>query len=580
MPDIRPKPISSSSSFHNSPVSSIFVNSYFKRLYKSSNRYHRFHAVNFKPRPSLLDVETNKSSPFFGFFTLFWMIVALLSIQSFCHSYAQTKTLFGFNIIKLLQQDLIKVGVIDLLMYFSTYFGLFLQLAVKNNHISWARSGWILQNIYQFFFLFFFLIIPRYFEFPWIARVFLLLHSLVLLMKQHSFAFFNGYLWGVKHQVEFIDAVLDSTNDSKNISKVSKLAASLSDTEKSSLKSFRDFLATELIMDKPDNVVFKDKLNSKTRIEHPADVPSDSTTTLDPANHKYLPNVSDPTTAPDSTHTSDSADSTDSPSRSSTLGSHHKHTPEITTIINTPTTVFPNNITFHSYFMFTMFPTLVYRHQYPRTNKIRWAYVAEKTIGTFGVLFLMIILAENHFYPIAISVLKLRDHSSWYDKSVEFPIILARLVPPFLLMFLLVFYIIWDAILNAIAELTRFADRSFYGPWWNCVTWDQFARDWNTPVHYFLLQHVYHSTISVFNVSKKTATLLTFVLSACVHELVMYIIFKKIRGYLLILQMMQLPLVALSRTEYLRDKQVLGNVVFWMGIITGPSLMCSLYLTF
>lgn len=45
-------------------------------------------------------------------------------------------------------------------------------------------------------------------------------------------------------------------------------------------------------------------------------------------------------------------------------------------------------------------------------------------------------------------------------------------------MYLLVFYIIWDAILNAIAELTRFSDREFYGPWWNSVTWDQFAREW------------------------------------------------------------------------------------------------------
>lgn len=73
-------------------------------------------------------------------------------------------------------------------------------------------------------------------------------------------------------------------------------------------------------------------------------------------------------------------------------------------------------------------------------------------------------------------------------------------------MYLLVFYIIWDAILNAIAELTRFSDREFYGPWWNSVTWDQFARDWNVPVHRFLLRHVYHSSISSFRVSKQSAT--------------------------------------------------------------------------
>lgn len=54
------------------------------------------------------------------------------------------------------------------------------------------------------------------------------------------------------------------------------------------------------------------------------------------------------------------------------------------------------------------------------------------------------------------------------------------------MMFLFVFYIIWETILNGIAELTRFADRSFYGPWWNCVTWDQFARDWVSFMFLFL----------------------------------------------------------------------------------------------
>lgn len=54
-------------------------------------------------------------------------------------------------------------------------------------------------------------------------------------------------------------------------------------------------------------------------------------------------------------------------------------------------------------------------------------------------------------------------------------------------MYLLVFYIIWDAILNAIAELTRFSDREFYGPWWNSVTWDQFAREWVSLFIFFTL---------------------------------------------------------------------------------------------
>ncbi|KXH55772.1 MBOAT family protein [Colletotrichum salicis] len=126
-------------------------------------------------------------------------------------------------------------------------------------------------------------------------------------------------------------------------------------------------------------------------------------------------------------------------------------------------------------------------------------------------------------------------------------------------------YLIWETVLNTLAELTYFADRSFYDAWWNSgpsttpplmpilpkltnipkVSWDQFARDWNRPVHNFLLRHVYHSSISSMKVNRHTATLITFFLSACVHELVMWCLFKKLRGYLLFLQMCQLPPPAL-----------------------------------
>lgn len=116
--------------------------------------------------------------------------------------------------------------------------------------------------------------------------------------------------------------------------------------------------------------------------------------------------------------------------------------------------------------------------------------------------------------------------------------------------------------LNALAEITRFADRGFYGEWWNSVSWDQFARDWNRPVHNFLLRHVYHSSISAFNLSRSSATFVTFLLSACVHELILLCIFRQLRGYLLMFQMLQLPLVSLSRTSLLRGRRTLGNVIF------------------
>jgi MBOAT, membrane-bound O-acyltransferase family len=53
-------------------------------------------------------------------------------------------------------------------------------------------------------------------------------------------------------------------------------------------------------------------------------------------------------------------------------------------------------------------------------------------------------------------------------------------------------------VLNVLAELTYFADRGFYADWWNSVSWDQFARDWNRPVHNFLRKPCSHSVLLFF----------------------------------------------------------------------------------
>jgi MBOAT membrane-bound O-acyltransferase family protein len=64
---------------------------------------------------------------------------------------------------------------------------------------------------------------------------------------------------------------------------------------------------------------------------------------------------------------------------------------------------------------------------------------------------------------------------------------------------------------------------------WNSTSWDEFSRKWNKPVHVFLLRHVYAATIMRYRVSRTTAMLLTFLLSACVHELVMVVVTRKFR---------------------------------------------------
>ncbi|KAG8762041.1 hypothetical protein FRC11_011530 [Ceratobasidium sp. 423] len=126
---------------------------------------------------------------------------------------------------------------------------------------------------------------------------------------------------------------------------------------------------------------------------------------------------------------------------------------------------------------------------------------------------------------------------------------------PFMLSYLILFYIIFECICNGFAELSCFGDREFYQDWWNSTSFDEYARKWNKPVHAFLLRHVYQASLSSKRVSKFSATFLTFLLSALVHELVMAVATKKIRMYLFGLQ----GLLELSMTSAVRSNLHCGN---------------------
>ena len=82
----------------------------------------------------------------------------------------------------------------------------------------------------------------------------------------------------------------------------------------------------------------------------------------------------------------------------------------------------------------------------------------------------------------------------------------------------------------------------------------EFSREWNIPVHHFLRRHVYGASRPY--VSRNTATLITFLVSAFGHELVMGCITKKLRGYGFVAQMTQLPIVALQRTKIVRSRKL------------------------
>lgn len=134
------------------------------------------------------------ASPFHGFYTLFWMGLTFLLIRVTAWNYRNYGNILGRNEIwHIMMNDLMSLALTDGVMVGSTGFGLMFQRLVSKGYFHWETSGWILQNIWQTLFLGTILSWSYYRSWQWPQTVFIFMHVLVFLMKQHSYAFYNGH---------------------------------------------------------------------------------------------------------------------------------------------------------------------------------------------------------------------------------------------------------------------------------------------------------------------------------------------------------------------------------------------------
>ncbi|OQE19092.1 hypothetical protein PENSTE_c016G08409 [Penicillium steckii] len=510
----------------------------------------RFRDLEFTRQRSTFDRQNPSfsSSQFHGFFTLFWLGVALLLVKVAANNWRAHGTIWARNeIVRLMfHKDVLVLGLTDFVLCWCTIFCLGLQRVLLRGLLHWNGLGWVIQNIWQTAYLAGFLWWTYHRDWPWTHTVFMVLHCLTMLMKQHSYASYNGYLSELYRKRNLLISRLNRLKQQSKQPNQSEAHSSAVDpsitSEITSLKQ-RDLRQLSIDMKEPHGTHDTDHLLLLAGT-------IENGTPLEPGQIAPLKSLLE-----------------------QEIGLLTEALKGKSTSSNGQ---YPRNLTLGNFCDFITLPTLVYELEYPRTERINWGYVFEKTAATFGTIVVMIVVSQHWIYPVVMSTLRMKEDGLTIEQRLqEFPWVLSDLLFPFMMEYLLAFYVIWECVLNALAEITRFADRGFYADWWNSVSWDQFARDWNRPVHNFLLRHVYHSSISVFDLSRVSASLVTFFLSACVHELIMLCIFRRLRGYLLILQMSQLPLVSLSRTRFMRNRKLIGNIFFWLGIFTGPRPCCT-----
>lgn len=227
---------------------------------------------------------------------------------------------------------------------------------------------------------------------------------------------------------------------------------------------------------------------------------------------------------------------------------------------------YPNNVTLANFTDFLLVPTIIYSPIYPRTQKIRWSFVFDRTVGGLVIVSILYALVENFVWPR----LRAIHTVSLFDTF-------ARLLLPVSLSIILLFFLVFEYILNWFAEVTRFADRHFYDDWWNSLDYAEFSRKWNRPIHKYFQMHVYLACRQNHGWGKGAAAFWTFFFSSVLHELIMSMAAGKLRLEFFCSQMLQIPLIwtwtRLGLNQYTKG----ANIFFWMGTMMGSTALIMNY---
>lgn len=115
---------------------------------------------------------------------------------------------------------------------------------------------------------------------------------------------------------------------------------------------------------------------------------------------------------------------------------------------------YPRNLTVSNFCEFITLPTLVYELEYPRTERIDWAYVAEKVAATFATIFVMIVVSQYWIYPVVMKTVEMKEQGLTVQQRLqEFPWVLSDLLFPFMMEYLLAFYVIWECVVSLTSAL-------------------------------------------------------------------------------------------------------------------------------
>ncbi|KAJ7504313.1 MBOAT, membrane-bound O-acyltransferase family-domain-containing protein [Mycena galericulata] len=548
----------------STPEGTIYVSKPFRS--KSSKKLRAM--ITFAPRQSHFDInnESSGTNEFRGFFTLFWISMFLFTVSTYVRSIETSGYALNLGFATMFSRDAITLAISDAVLVSATALCVPFAKAVSKGWIRYYWTGLILQHVVQTTALVSAISWTFNRQWPWVQSGFFTLHTLVMIMKVHSYMTVNGHLQYVS---EMSQSLLDDLRKATVAAGGWDQAIRDAEAHRAEIDALTTRSTQEHTPSTRDYTPSETPLVPEGASSSYVDVPTAN------ALRQRLVAISE---APQKTDT-ENGDASVSPARPHVLVDHPnegiaamaKDYSELEGELSSSgpyKVTYPNNLTMKNFAVYQLIPTLVYELEYPRTDRIRPLYVFEKTVATFGTFALLYTMTETFILPLTPNA-----GDSFFRALLDLSL-------PFMIAYLLLFYIIFECICNGFAELSYFADRQFYEDWWNSTSWDEFSRKWNKPVHTFLLHHVYASTMASYKLSRGSAMFITFLLSACVHELVMVVVTKKFRMYIFGMQLIQIPLIVVSRLPIIKRNKLMGNVVFWLGLYAGFPLLCVAYVAY
>lgn len=210
---------------------------------------------------------------------------------------------------------------------------------------------------------------------------------------------------------------------------------------------------------------------------------------------------------------------------------------------------YPKNITLGNLCYFWWAPTLVYQPVYPRNDKIRWLFVLKRSAEVLGLCVAMWILSAQYAAPTlqnSLTAFENKDVTGMLER-------LLKLSTISLVIWLAGFFALFQSFLNALAEVMRFGDRSFYddcesaasqvealyaqfsqftdrhSKGWNSDSFGTYWRTWNKPVSSYFRRHVFQPLMGR-GWSYDFSAVVVFTISAFLHELAVGIPTHRIIG--------------------------------------------------